>query len=107
MGFLFVSLLVAAVALSMTGGATATIERRLGELRGPGTIAPPRAVRLTSTLTRLGKLAPQNPSDLSKIRQRLVQSGYRNAEAVTVFFGIRIGLALLWKVRANAPVPIS
>ena len=104
MGFLFVSLLVAAVALSMTGGATATIERRLGELRGPGTIAPPRAVRLTSTLTRLGKLAPQNPSDLSKIRQRLVQSGYRNAEAVTVFFGIRIGLALLFFGLVSSPL---
>ena len=104
MGFLFVSLLVAAVALSMTGGATATIERRLGELRGPGTIAPPRAVRLTSTLTRLGKLAPQNPSDLSKIRQRLVQSGYRNAEAVTVFFGVRIGMALLLFGLVSSPL---
>jgi len=104
MGFLFVSLLVAAVALSMTQGATATIERRLGELRGPGTIAPPRAVRLTSTLTRLGKLAPQNPSDLSKIRQRLVQSGYRNAEAVTVFFGVRIGMALLLFGLVSSPL---
>ena len=104
MGFLFVSLLVAAVALSMTRGATATIERRLGELRGPDAIVAPRAVRLTSTLKKLGKLAPQNPSDLSKIRQRLVQSGYRNAEAVTVFFGVRIGMALLLFGLVSSPL---
>jgi tight adherence protein C len=104
MGFLFVSLLVAAVALSMTKGATATIERRLGELRGPDAIAAPKALRLTSTLKRLGKLAPQNPSDLSKIRQRLVQSGYRNAEAVTVFFGVRIGMALLLFGLVSSPL---
>jgi tight adherence protein C len=104
MGFLFVSLLVAAVALSMTSGATATIERRLGELRGPGTIAPPKAVRLTTTLKKLGKLAPQNPSDLGKIRQRLIASGYRNAEAVTVFFGVRIGMALLFFGLVSSPL---
>jgi tight adherence protein C len=104
MGFLFVSLLVAAVALSMTQGATATIERRLGELRGPGAISAPKATRLTSTLKRLGKLAPQNPSDLSKIRQRLIASGYRNAEAVTVFFGVRIGLALLFFGLVSSPL---
>jgi tight adherence protein C len=104
MGFLFVSLLVAAVALSMTQSATATIERRLGELRGPGAIAAPKADRLTGTLKRLGRLAPQNPSDLGKIRQRLVQSGYRNAEAVTGFFGVRIGMALLLFGLVSSPL---
>jgi tight adherence protein C len=104
MGFLFVSLLVAAIALSMTQGATATIERRLGELRGPDAIAVPKAERLTSTLKKLGKLAPQNPSDLGKIRQRLIASGYRNAEAVTVFFGVRIGLALLFFGLVSSPL---
>ena len=104
LGFLFVSLLVAAVALSMSQGATATIERRLGEIRGPGAIAAPKAQRLTNTLKRLGKLGPQNPSDLGKIRQRLVQAGYRNAEAVTVFFGIRIGMGLLLFGLVSSPL---
>ena len=104
MGFLFISLLVAAVALSMTQGATATIEKRLGELRGPDAIAPPKAIRLTSTLKKLGKMAPQNPSDLSKIRQRLIASGYRNPEAVTVFFGARIGMALLLFGLVSSPL---
>ena len=56
MGFLFVSLLIAAVALSMSQGATATIERRLGELRGPGQVLhAPRAERLTKTLQEAGQ----------------------------------------------------
>lgn len=94
MGFLFVSLLVAAVAMSMSGGATAAIDRRLGELAGPGVIPMPRAERLTRTLKKVGAMAPQNPRDLSKVKQRLLQAGYRNGEAVTIFFGTRIALAL-------------
>jgi tight adherence protein C len=95
MGFLFVSLLIAAVALSMSQGATAVIERRLGELRGPGQVLhAPRAERLTKTLKKLGKMAPQSAKEMTKIRQRLVQSGHRSSEALSVFFGIRVGLAL-------------
>jgi tight adherence protein C len=95
MGFLFVSLLVAAVAMLLSQGATATIERRLGELRGPTMLPTPRVDRLTGTLKRLGKMAPQSPSDLTKMRLRLVQAGFRGGEAITVFLGIRLGLALL------------
>jgi tight adherence protein C len=94
MGFLFVSLLVAAVALSMSSGATAAIDRRLGELAGPGALPAPRSERLTKTLKRIGAMAPQNPKDLGKIKQRLLQTGYRGSEAVTVFFGTRVALAL-------------
>jgi hypothetical protein len=64
MGFLFVSLLIAAVALSMSQGATATIERRLGEcaarvMRSPG------AERLTAR-SEAGQDGAAVASDLAR-----------------------------------------
>ena len=107
MGFLFVSLLIAAVALSMSQGATATIERRLGELRGPGQVLQvPRAERLSKTLQKLGKLAPQSAKELTKIRQRLIQAGFRSNEALSIFFGIRVGLALVMFGVLSSPIVI-
>jgi tight adherence protein C len=105
MGFLFVSLLIAAVALSMSQGATAVIERRLGELRGPGEVLhAPRAERLTNTLKKLGKYAPQSAKEMTKIRQRLVQAGFRSGEALSVFFGVRVALALVLFGVLSSPV---
>ena len=96
MGFLFVSLLVTAIGLVMARGETA-IERRLGELGVGGSLPPMPAVsneRMVNVLKRLGKAAPKSASELGKLRQRLVASGYRGSEALPVFFGIRLALAL-------------
>jgi tight adherence protein C len=46
-------------------------------------------------LKRLGQLAPKSPGELSKIQRRLVASGYRGGEALVIFFGIRVAVALL------------
>jgi tight adherence protein C len=96
MGFLFVSLLVTAIGLTMARGDTA-IERRLGELGVGGALPPlPTASNqhLVSALKRLGNAAPKSTAELGKLRQRLIASGYRGSEALAVFFGIRLGLAL-------------
>ena len=99
LGFLFVSLLVAAVAMSFSRGATATIERRLGELTSPAAVPvrPSGAYgeNVLKTLKRLGQAAPKSAAELGKLRQRLVTAGYRGSEALTVFFGIRLGCAIL------------
>ncbi len=99
LGFLFVSLLVTAVAMSMSQGATATIERRIEELRDRG-VTPVRTnpfhgEGLLKTLKRMGEKAPKSAGELGKLRQRLVSAGYRGSEALTVFFGIRLGCAIL------------
>jgi len=97
MGFLFVSLLITAIGLSMSRGETA-IERRLGELGVGGAMPPvpvPQNERVMKTLKRLGEASPKSSKELGKLRQRLVASGYRGSEALTVFFGIRLGAALL------------
>jgi tight adherence protein C len=106
MGFLFVSLLIAAAAMYMSQGSAATIERRLGELTGSD-LAPraasPLAPRLAGTFKRLGSAAPRSASELGKLRQRLVAAGYRNSEALTIFFGLRLGCAVLGFVAFSNP----
>ncbi len=96
MGFLFVSLLVTAIGLTLMRGET-TIERRLGELRVGGALPQLPTVsneRMLGMLKRLGHAAPKSSSELGKLRQRLVASGYRGSEVLPIFFGIRISLAL-------------
>src|SRR5262245_26631313 len=109
MGFLFVSLLITAIGLSLSRGETA-IERRLGELgvSGPMPSAAPAAHNeaLLKTLKKLGNAAPKASSELSKLRQRLITAGYRGSEALTIFFGIRLSLAIgLFLVLSTGVIP--
>jgi tight adherence protein C len=109
MGFLFITLLITAIGMSLMGRETA-IERRLGELGMPGSLPVPRAgnERLLRTLTRLGKAAPKPSRELGKLKERLIFAGYRGPEALTVFFGIRLGLAITLFVIGTSPfVPRS
>ena len=106
MGFLFVSLLITAIGLSISRGDTA-IERRLGELGVAGGLPPVPAApnaRLMRTLMRLGNAAPKPSAELGKLRQRLVTAGYRGSEALTVFFGIRLGAAIVLFVVLSSPL---
>jgi tight adherence protein C len=97
MAFLFVSLLIAAGAMAMTPSAT-TIERRLGEVIGEST----KTVDTTSGvplfvmewLRKLGAAAPRSTAEMSKLQQRLTIAGYRSREAVIVFFGLRVVIAI-------------
>ena len=99
LAFLFVSLLVAAAAMAFSTSGASAIERRLGEVAAPG--ARPIEVEsgydkvVLDTLKRLGNAVPRSPSEMGKLQRRLVAAGYRRNEAVAVFLGIRIGVALL------------
>ena len=110
MGFLFISLLITAVGMLLLRGET-TIERRLGELgmSGPLPAAPSvQNERLIKTLKRLGQAAPKPTREIGKLRERLVHSGYRGPEALTMFFGIRLGMAIVLFVLGTSPfVPKS
>jgi tight adherence protein C len=96
LAFLFGSAIVAAGAYALMPRRAMAIERRLEELsarndedRGP------RFQSVTAVLLRLGARAPKNPKELGSVRLRLTQAGYRRSEAVTIFFGIRIAVALV------------
>jgi tight adherence protein C len=99
LAFLFASLLIGAAAMMFSSGATATIERRLGEIAISGNVEPkaetPEYARaVVDTLKRIGNAAPKSASEMGKLQQRLVAAGYRTSEAVFVFFGIRLACAL-------------
>jgi tight adherence protein C len=76
----------------------AAIDRRLEEL-----VIVPRARsrrgrasrRWSGCFKRVGERRPKSPKELGALRLRLVQAGYRRDEALTIFFGIRVSLALL------------
>ena len=98
LAFLFVSLLVAAAAMAMSPGVAGLVERRLGEIRGVPLAGgdEPAVYRqmVVGALKRMGRLAPKSPSELGRLRWKLMASGYRRSEALAVFTGIRLGVAL-------------
>ena len=107
LAFVFASLLVAAAAMALSPGSAAVIERRLGEITGTRVKQPidaPYDRAVVSTLKRLGTLAPKSPSEMGKLQKKLVAAGYRSNEALAVFFGIRLGLALLAFALLATPV---
>ena len=109
LGFIFVSLLVTAVGMALsTSGGAATIERRLEEVAGviPKPLSDENGFdkKLTEALKRLGNAVPKSPSEMGKLQQRLVTAGYRRNEAVGIFLGIRVGLALLLFALFSTPI---
>ena len=97
LAFAFGSLLVTAGALAFASGHAATIERRLGDLTGTRVRTrreAPGYDRILDTFKRLGRAAPQSTTEMGRLRTKLVNAGYRGHEAVVVFFGIRLAVAL-------------
>jgi tight adherence protein C len=98
LAFMFASLLVAAAALYLSPNSAATIEQRLGEVTGVAMGRPEQSAyghkAVVDTLKRLGNIAPKSVAETGKLQQRLVVAGFRSSEAIVVFFGIRIGVAL-------------
>jgi tight adherence protein C len=97
LAFVFAALLVTAGALAFAPGGNVTIERRLSELTGRP-IHDADEIRLqqvVAVLKRLGNAVPHSSNEMGKLQQRLVRAGFRTHDAVIVFFGIRIGFAVL------------
>ena len=108
LAFLFASLLVAGGAMALAPNAALTVERRLGEVTGTDARRPAaeagyhRAV--IDALKRIGNMAPRSVSEMGKLQQKLTHAGFRNREAIVIFFGIRLGFALLLFVLVATPV---
>ena len=98
LAFAFASLVVAAAALALAPAGQGTIERRLGEVTG----APEKPVEadrgyeqaIVAALKRMGAVAPKSVSEMGKLQQKLVYAGYRSREALVVFFGVRLAVAV-------------
>ncbi|MGE5246232.1 MAG: type II secretion system F family protein [Betaproteobacteria bacterium] len=97
LAFVIASVVVGAAAYAFAPGGATAIDRRLADIaadRG----AEERAVGASDTAKRLfgrlGRMAPQSTSETGKIRQRLIVAGFRSQDALIVFFGIRVAIAV-------------
>ncbi len=110
LAFVFASLLVTAAAMALSSRSTAAIEERLGEVTGTPVKHAFDDVgydRVVSTLKRIGNVAPKSPSEMGNLQRQLVTAGFRSSEALAVFFGIRLGLALLMFAVLATPVIVK
>ncbi len=109
LGFIFVTLLIAAGAMAFAPSGAGTLERRLEEVSDWGGRALPETeskgrASFFAGLKRLGSVAPQSAKEMGKLQKRLVNAGYRGSEALPIFFGIRVGLALLLFAICATPI---
>lgn len=108
LAFLCVALLVVGAAMALAPGGGGVIERRLGELRTASGVPIHEPSAFTETaiknLKRLGRYAPQPAAEMGKLKARLVCAGYRGSEALPVFIGLRLGMALLAFVLFSTPL---
>ena len=111
LGFIFGSLVVAAVAMALWSGSTTSIEQRLGEVTGTrvkGVLEDSGYDRMfVDTLKKIGSIAPKSPSEMGKLQAKLVTAGFRSKEALAIFIGVRLGVALLAFGLFATPVLIS
>jgi tight adherence protein C len=108
LAFVFASLLIAAGAMALAPSSGASVERRLGEVTGTQV---KRAFAdagydkiFVDTLKRIGNVAPRSSKEMGKLQQKLVYAGYRSREALVIFFGIRLGFALLLFALMATPI---
>jgi tight adherence protein C len=94
LAFTFASLLVGALGLRFASTRGSLIDRRLAELTADKRDEGPRFVVLKEAIKTVGSKMPASPSEMGKVRLRLVQAGYRAAEALPIFYGIRAVIAL-------------
>jgi len=107
LAFLFASLLVAGGALYYFGRQSVAIEQRLGEVTGSAMKTPVDTgyeKMVVDSLKRLGNIAPKSVGEMTKMQKRLVAAGYRRNEALLIFAGIRVGVALLTFVVLSTPL---
>jgi tight adherence protein C len=81
--------------MALLPGSAAVVEQRLGEITGKPMRESDGARRAVETLKRIGAAIPKSPSEMGKLRLRLVHAGFRRPDAVAVFLGIRVGAALV------------
>ncbi len=98
LAFVFGSLLVTAVGLRLASGRAEVIDRRLreavGDAAAPSLELQPSLDKVIGALKRVGNKVPRSPSEMGKLRLRLVRAGFRGDEALPVFFAIRLAMAL-------------
>jgi tight adherence protein C len=106
--FVLATGLVAFAGMRLATNRGTVIERRLQEVTESygRDISAPKESQLKAVLKRLGARVPQSPKEMGKLRLRLTQAGYRNPEAITIFFGARIVFAIMAFLFCATPIVI-
>jgi tight adherence protein C len=52
--------------------------------------------KVVDTLKKIGNIAPKSPSEMGNLQKALMYAGFRGNEALPIFFGIRLGTALVF-----------
>ena len=106
LAFVFASLIVAAIGIRFAGTRGSVVDRRLAELTGSAERERdnPKFVVIKEAMKTLGSKVPASPSELGKVRLRLVQAGYRGAEAVPIFYGLRMVFAMSAFILLATPI---
>jgi tight adherence protein C len=97
LAFVVASLLVGAAAMKLLEGSTGVIDRRLNEVMDADTVTlSDRGYGRTivAGLMKIGGMAPRPVGEMGKLRLRLITAGFRGSEALIVFLGVRVGVAL-------------
>src|SRR5580700_1926308 len=69
--------------------------REIGWQRTKAQAKPPIRERFRQALDPLSRALPVSPKDVSKTRAWLIQAGYRDAQHVTIYRGLRVLFAVL------------
>lgn len=107
LAFAFGTLVVTATAYLVLGRSTVSIDQRLREVVGmPDQPSEANADKhqIAAFFKKIGERMPKSPSELGKLQLRLVQAGYRRHDALALFLGIRIGIAIAIFVLLSTPV---
>ena len=108
LAFLFGSLVVTAIAYAVVTR-SAGLNDRLRDVVGHGpatvdTVSDAQSEQVVAFLKRIGARIPKSPKEMTKLQLRLVQAGYRGGEALPVFLGIRVGLAIVLFLMCMTPL---
>jgi tight adherence protein C len=96
LAFVFATLIVAAIGIRFAGERGNAIDRRLAEVTGTAAPDTPNHAMeaMKSAVKKFGTKVPVSPSEMGKVRLRLVQAGHRGAEALPIFYGTRMAIAI-------------
>jgi tight adherence protein C len=96
LAFVFATVIVAVLGLRFASARGNAIDRRLAEVTGSaGVEQGGQAMEaVKAAVKKFGNKVPVSPSEMGKVRLRLVQAGYRGAEAVPIFYGTRMAIAI-------------
>src|SRR5205823_6695010 len=87
---------------------SSAIERRLGEVTGTPLKGALEELayekKVIDTLKRIGNIAPKSSGEMGTLQKTLVYAGFRGNEALPIFFGIRVGSALLFFALVATPI---